>query len=149
MSGTIDRAARNAAAQTLRDFVAGRITNDAFEAAEPNTEDPAVLAAFDWAWILYDDVRSHRLTGRDRPHPADRREVLRWIVFLDTDLPFVWPGPQRNLYCDTGSLLPWRRKHARHALQRGCYDAYPFASHGDAKRALGRPRRLAETRRPL
>src|SRR5687768_10006252 len=91
---------RRPAARLFREFAAGRLTNDEFEDAWPQSADPAIVEIFDTAWHLYDDLREHRLVGRDTLSPPTLAAVQRWIRFLETDLPYGWPrlrrGPSRQ-----------------------------------------------------
>lgn len=43
------------------------------------------------AWLLSSDMKEHRLVGRYSVGPGERREVLRWILFLDSDFEYRWP----------------------------------------------------------
>jgi hypothetical protein len=73
-----DRAARDQLSQNLRLLVAGRISNDHFEDGIPGTDEDAAIAAFaDMAWLLYSDMKEHRLVGRHSIGPSECREVLR------------------------------------------------------------------------
>src|SRR5262249_42521171 len=150
----IDRDARDKAATQLRRFVSGKITNDEFEDSEIVTSDRAIKAIWGTAWCFYDDFKVHRLTGRHRLPPAQRRECLRWILFLDSDHEYVWPDislpgvdPLRRVrvgakylgFLMSGGLTA---EKARQFLAAGDYQAWPFASHVQYKGALRQPRRL-------
>ena len=90
---TLDRTSRRRIAELLRHFVAGRITNDEFVARSPRrSRDLAVRQILsEGAWFLYDDLHEHRLTGKYRLSPEAREQVARWVLFLETDLPYEWP----------------------------------------------------------
>ncbi|WP_299685815.1 hypothetical protein [uncultured Tateyamaria sp.] len=155
-SDVADRDARNKAALLLRRFAVGRITNDEFEDGAPTTADPAVAAIWDTAWVYYSDLREHRLRGPDRLHPDAKRAWVRWILFLDSDLPYRWPAirhpgndPEAGRRCD---LLAWligslSRVSATPEQERftnsGHYPVWPFSSVRDYKAALRNPKRLA------
>ena len=99
----IDRAARDRAALLLRRFAAGRLTNDDFVDAFPSSKtDPALRAVDQRAWALYDDFRTHRLTGRHALAPAGRREVARWVLFLQSDVEYTWPTRYSSSRSTTG-----------------------------------------------
>ncbi len=147
MDGSVDRDARNAAAQLLRDFIAGRIENFDFEAWEPVTDDPAIAELWAFAWHFYSDAKRHRLVGRHKLHPAERRELLRWLLFLDSDDAYVWPAKPNDPYGALHSVLPWQRKRARYFLNAGQFEAYPFATRRRVKAALRHPKRLSGQRR--
>ncbi|WP_143707314.1 hypothetical protein [Uliginosibacterium sp. TH139] len=92
----IDRLARDKFAELLRHLVAGQISNDEFEDNLPlGSSDRAVSAIF-WngAWMLYDDMREYKLTGKYRLPRDAKREVARWILFLKTDFEYEWPRIQ-------------------------------------------------------
>ncbi len=83
----IDPIARAELAEALRHLVSGQSTNDAFEERVPlPSEDPAIHAIYGFAWLLYDDLRTYRLRGRDRLAEDDRTLATRAIVFLHSDL---------------------------------------------------------------
>jgi hypothetical protein len=74
----IDRVARARAALLLRRFACSRLTNDDFVENFPrSTVDPALRAVEERAWGLYDDLHTHRLTGRYALTAAGMREVAR------------------------------------------------------------------------
>lgn len=155
----IDRAARDRLATSLRQLITGNITNDQFEARTPESrDDPAIVALADMAWLLYSDMKQHALVGPDSIGPSDRREVLRWIVFLDSDLEYRWPRmslpglqPLRRVRPALTRWLNWPNavsaEQAACFLAAGDHAAWPFISRADYKQALRAPRRLAGTRR--
>jgi hypothetical protein len=151
----IDRDARDKAAEVLRRFVSGKITNHEFENGEIVASDRAIKAIWGTAWCFYDDLKVHRLTGGHRLCPTQRREVLRWISFLDSDYEYVWPDisvpgadPLRRVrvgakylgFLMSGGALSAEK--ARQFLAAGDYQAWPFASRAQYKEALRQPRRL-------
>src|SRR5260221_9704596 len=89
----IDKAARTQLAESLRHLAAGVISNDEFEKRRPRkSQDVAVRQVFsEGAWFLYDDLREHRLIGKDKLSDSARTDLARWIVFLKTDLAYEWP----------------------------------------------------------
>jgi hypothetical protein len=151
----IDRKSRNITAAVLRRLMSGKITNDEFEntLAGACNADPAISAIGQMGWLLYSDLHEHYLVGKDRVGPFDRREVIRWILFLDSDFEYVWPklnlpgvDPLRRV-----RRLPWlhpfsdgvSKRDAAKFLEAGDYFAWPFASRAQFKYALRNPRRLA------
>ena len=147
MHSSVDRQARDAAVQILRGFIAGKVDNFDFEAAMPDTRDPAITALWHFAWYFYDDFNRHRLAGRFKLHPTERREFLRWVLFLDSDDPYVWPAKPSDPYRALESILPWQRRRARNFLKAGQFESYPFATRRREKTALRHPRRLSGLRR--
>lgn len=89
----IDRNSRRALREQLRHLAAGLVTNDAYEDSVPqHSPDRAIRQIhLEGAWYLYDDLRTHRLVGRDALDRQAKREVARWVLFLGTDLEYEWP----------------------------------------------------------
>ncbi len=154
----IDREARDRASQIMRDFISGKISNDAFADACPRTEDRAVYAIWDTAWLFYDDFKEHRLAGRYRLSPEQKRACVRWILFLHSDLPYVWPDIRfpgadpaarvepsiiRRFLSSLNAIGPER---AAEFLSAGHYPVWPFQKKADYKRSLNAPRLLAGRR---
>ena len=94
----IDRTQRDAARRVLRSFIGGEITNDDFEAQFPRSvEDSAIPAIKANVWMLYSDLRQHKLTGKHTPNAENRAILERCVLFLETDLEFKWPVPKISL----------------------------------------------------
>ena len=143
---SIDVQTRKQLAQLLRRFVAGLITNDEFESQLPRLHDLAARQVFsEGAWHLYDDLHEHRLTGKHRLDRATRAQIARWILFLETDLPYEWPVippfvvylvlPVVNLL----TLGATTRLVASYLQRGGDADVWPFRRRADYERALPRP----------
>ncbi|OAF08129.1 hypothetical protein AYJ54_15415 [Bradyrhizobium centrolobii] len=151
----INRPARDQLSRNLRRLIAGAITNHRFERSTPESEeDAAILAIADMSWLLYSDMKEHRLVGRYSIDPSWRREVLRWVLFLDNDFEYRWPrislpglSPMRRARPVVTRWLsgPNTISHERAAefLAAGDYNAWPFISRSEYKHAVGHPRRLA------
>lgn len=150
-AAVVDRAARNAAAQCLRQFASGRITNFALERCWPDSPDPVLRALGSTVWCFYDDFREHRLQGPFALSPTMRRAVSRWILFLHTDEPYVWPDvafpgvrPLRRHWLARGlGLLGVIARKERRFLASGDIAVWPFACAQDFDRARKRPRLLS------
>lgn len=168
-----DMAVRRRMAELLRQFAAGGLTNDEFEDAVPRSRDGAVQAMFLFAWGFYDDLFEHRLRGRHRLSPAQRRVFARCCLFLHSDLAYEWPKrakwlwrpqklkrdardpwwkpdetvPDSVLFCRKRMrALARRREEAvdRRLKQRAVDDRiWPFRRMADYKAALKRPPYLA------
>ena len=154
----IDRTARDSAAQILRSFISGKLTNFAFEELQPKTDDPVIAAIWDTCWLFYDDFKAHRLEGQSRLCVEQRKSCVRWIVFLHSDLDYRWPsfpqpGSDPKIRISTGF---WRRvfcgafglpqQDAIKFTRAGHYAVWPFISVQDYKRAIRSPRLLAGAR---
>ena len=89
----VDRKARDEFAELLRHFVAGRMTNDAFEDQVPLPSKDLAIFEIWWlaAWPLYDDFDEHTLTEEYRASDDERREISKCILFLKTDQEYQWP----------------------------------------------------------
>ena len=89
-SKTISVERRRTAAALLRELVGGRITNDELEDGWPvGPGDPALNGVFDFVWLHYDDLWTHRFQGTEEAATA----LLRCARFLESDLPYVWLKP--------------------------------------------------------
>jgi hypothetical protein len=159
---TIDRPARDQLSRNIRLLVSGKISNDQFEDGIPETGDAAIMAFAGMTWLLYNDMYEHRLIGRYAIEPGTRREVLRWVLFLDSDCQYRWPKmylpglqPLRRIRPTLLRWLSWPNaispEHASQFLTAGDRLAWPFISRTEYKSALKNPRRLAgnANRRPL
>ncbi len=150
----VDRVARSEAAMLLRRFASGQLTNDQFDNNMPVTPDPAIAAIWDTAWAYYSDFKEHRLTGQDRLHPDTKRAWIRWIMFLDTELKYLWPAisqPGNDPVAQRESAVAaWLRavfvredksSNAGIFESTGHYPVWPFISQKDYREALRNPRR--------
>ena len=147
----IDREARKLAALLLRRFAASRLTNDDFESEYPQSKvDPALRAIEERAWALYDDFHTHRLTGRNALTAAGRREVARWVLFLQSDVEYSWPTSYSfmQIYNWPMNLLTlgWWERRKQETFQAfaksGEFTVWPFRTRTDYEAAVGRPRFL-------
>ena len=143
----VDSSSRRLAAEMLRQFAAGRLTNDELEERWPRSLDPAIAVVREAAWFLYSDLREYRLTGPDRLPGLVRKQVVRWVLFLHTDLPYEWPvpSPAQNLARQLVGLLTLgvsARLWAGRLSARGEVDLWPFIRRADFQAALRHPRLL-------
>lgn len=145
----VDRAARDAVAEGLRGLISGRLTNDEYEMAYPaRTDDPVIEAVYQTAWYLYSDTEEYRLKGAYALHPSHRREALRWLLFLDSNRPYVWPKRYAAGWANRGdaykrvSLFGGRARAKRFFAGRD-HTVWPFTSCADFAHALRNPERLA------
>ena len=142
----IDRESRRRLAELLRHFAAGLVSNDEFEDRCPRgSKDLAVGQILDQgAWFLYDDLHEHRLTGAYRLTNDDRKNVARWILFLESTLRYEWPVVPFAVrlaflpfsVCTFGLLgrpVQW------YADRGGPVDVWPFRRRSDYEAALKQP----------
>ncbi|HEV7507825.1 MAG TPA: hypothetical protein VGS07_23275 [Thermoanaerobaculia bacterium] len=146
----VDRDARDKMVLLIRRLVAGRITNDEFEAGLPfGSSDPAVMEVYHRGlWSFYSDLSEHRLVGSHRLSRTARREVARFILFLKSDLNYEWPCRQlwKELLWMLAGLLtlgvagrlywPWIGTH-------GEVRVWPFLRKEDFEQAVRHPCYLA------
>jgi hypothetical protein len=142
----IDRFARNQAAEAIRHFATGQITNWQFIKQYPTSrKDPAIWALDDTVWCLYDDFRTHTLIGKDALTKEGKKEVARWLTFLYSDEEYLWPRIGRpGLRRDPEPwLLSWLFGFGPGRWKRfkasGDYDVWPFIKREDFDRARKKP----------
>jgi hypothetical protein len=144
----IDRRARDRLAEQLRHLAGGRITNDEFEDSLPGSHDRAVREVERAAWMLYSDLREHRLTGSDALPREVRRAIARSIVFLHSDLEYEWPPhPCVGFRRVVGTVLSFGlipKYFDRRYKASGEFEAWPFIRSADLERAAQMPRLLAQ-----
>jgi len=94
----VNREKRNLARHLVEKFLAGEITNDDLTNAYPCREksDRAIPAIYDRLWGFWDDIDTHKLTGKYELTPEEKALFERCIAFLNSDLEYEWP------------LLEWR-----------------------------------------
>jgi hypothetical protein len=89
-SRIVEPGRRRKAARLIREFVAGEITNDELDDQWPlGPGDPALNGVFEFVWVHYDDLSTHRFRGNE----VSAANLLRCAKFLETDLPYVWKRP--------------------------------------------------------
>lgn len=149
MATTIDRAGRDRLSEALRHFLSGQITNFTFiERAPFQSADRAVREIDNAVWGLYDDMRQHRLTGRDAPSAQHKEAAARCVLFLQTDLQWEWPvksfGETLVAFVTDLLTLGLLRSHRRRQYEAaGDFSVWPFVRRADYDAALQAPRLLA------
>lgn len=145
----VDREARDILAEQLRHLISCQITNDEFERAVEWSRDQAVTAVYGMAWRLYDDLHEHRMTGLHHIPRNGRREIARWILFLQSDRVYEWP--RYNFVHTVNSPLNlitfgwWDRRRARCFAElqaAGDWDVWPFLRRDDFEDARSDPHLL-------
>jgi len=146
-SELVDRDDRKQLASALRKLATGKLTNFAFEDLVPfRTQDAGVRAVADHAWYLYSDLHEHELRGEAALTREGRREVARWLLFLDTDVEYEWP----DMRWARAALVPFNVLSLGAAgaamrwwlARRGALDVWPFIRRSDLDVAMRRwPRR--------
>jgi hypothetical protein len=140
----IDRVARKRSAESLRHFLGGQITNEEFLRRYPNSKaDPAIWALDDTVWCLYDDIITHKLSGKYAIPNELKKDAARWLMFLYSDKEYRWPkigAPGFRHYpswfCRTFNFARKRFDRFRAA---GDYSVWPFLQREDFEDARQRP----------
>jgi hypothetical protein len=138
----IDRVARKQAAETLRHFVSGQITNDEFIRRYPYSKrDPVIWALDDTVWCLYDDISTHKLTGEYAITKEFKKQVARWLMFLYSDEEYLWPRIGRPGFRSSSESLwlSWIFGFGQSRLKRfmasGDFEVWPFLKREDFEEA--------------
>ena len=141
----IDRDARSKLSEAARALIAGRITNDEFESRIPRSEDPAIREIYmKGFWPNYADLKEHRMIGVAKWTGEKREFASRCIMFLKSDLPYVWPArsPLASLVRSVANLLTFgtlSRTDRRLLEQIGDTSEWPFRCREDYTAALESP----------
>jgi len=140
----IDRTARNRAAETIRRFVTGQITNKEFIRRYPDSKnDPVIWALDDTVWCLYDDIRTHKLSGEYALTKEFKTEVARWLMFLYSDAEYQWPQIGKPGFRQTPSwfcrVFPFAQKRFERFRAAGDYSVWPFLRPADFEDARRKP----------
>jgi hypothetical protein len=145
----IDREARRRAAEAIRHYVCGVITNREFERRYPVSKaDPVIHALNDSLWPTYEDIFTHRLAGGNAATEEMKGRVARWLVFLYSGEEYRWPrigdSGFRDLRADS-----WLGKVVRAVfgygersssfMARGDYEVWPFLRREEYEEALRKP----------
>jgi hypothetical protein len=100
----VDCEARRRAAQLVRRFGDGEITNDEFEDDWPDSRDDRALRAVGtMLWGSYSDLYPHRLVGKHALAEEGRRLFRRCALFLESDREYEWP---RDSFTGIGGFGP-------------------------------------------
>ena len=148
----IHRPSRDRLALALRRYAAKRITNDQLAEIDVDWRDRGAVAVKEMAWRLYDDMHTHKAVGRHALNSTGRRMVARWVMFLHSDLEYVWP--EYNFMRAAPGILSaftlgwWGRREGRRwreFLDAGDFEVWPFIDKESESGARNRPKFLAAT----
>ena len=149
----IHRESRKVLAEALRHYVSGQITNDDLDSVEVDWRDRGAIAVKEMAWSLYDDLEQHKATEKHYLNDEARREIAKWVVFLHSDNEYLWPEYSFiqiiNWPMNILTLGWWERmkkKKWEQFLEAGEYEAWPFCSKAELKKAVSKPRLLRGNR---
>jgi len=89
----VDSVARINAAEALKDFRDGQITNFDFEGRWPcyDDRDRGLHAIETMIWRSYDDFRGHTLTGEHGLSDESRLVFDRCVLLLLSECEYAWP----------------------------------------------------------
>ena len=136
----IDRESRDQVALALRRFASGRLTQNELYARTTrveNSPDVGVATLAEAIYWQFLNLGPKRLVGRHALTPEGRRDVARWVLFLRSNEPYVWPerGPSLG---DIGRALltvgkSWIAKCEQRS-QTGDESFWPFVSRQQLER---------------
>jgi hypothetical protein len=88
----VNREKRLLARRLIEGFAGGTVTSREIDADFPRDKvDRALGAIWRELWFLWDDFRTHTLTGKYAPTSEQRALINRCIAFLGSDLEYEWP----------------------------------------------------------
>ena len=142
---------RDKAAELLRQFASGRITNFELENCWPSSKDQAILNLDSTIWCFYDDFKEHKLQGPFALTPKMKRVVARWIVFLHTNEPYQWPNIaypgvrplHRSWIVRRLGLINLVTRAEQRFMNAGSFEVWPFISVQSYENARKRPKLLS------
>lgn len=140
----VDRSSRDKLTEALRQYVSERITNDTLDDIKVDKRDHGVVAVKDAAWHLYDDLHEHKAVESFYIDNKGRKEIARWIVFLQSDEEYIWP--KMNIIDLILSILTfgiYRKRQLNRWKKVGDLSVWPFGSKNDLKKAIAKPKLLA------
>jgi hypothetical protein len=88
----VDTEKRRAAAELIREFAVGQLTNDEFDEQYPRSEDKAIQTIGNVLWLSWDDRFTHRLEGRYQLTDQQKAVFERCMAFLQTELEYTGPS---------------------------------------------------------
>jgi retron-type reverse transcriptase len=145
----INRESRNNLALALKQYVSGRISNDDLDDIEVDWRDRGALHIKEMAWLLYDDMKNHYAKGDFYLNKEARHEIAGWIVFLHSDLEYIWPEYsfiQINNWLMNFLTFGWweRMKQMKwnEFKEAGDFEVWPFINKTDLNRVMNNPRYL-------
>jgi hypothetical protein len=142
---TVDPQARAILAESTRWLIGARVTNYQFDDSVPKSDDQAIREIYNqFLWLLYCDLREHRLVGRDKLSREQRDAATRCVLFLKAGLPYLWSILSRgqSALLTIGNLLTFGlagRIYFRRLSSAGDMKYWPFLSQSQYAAALDAP----------
>ena len=140
----VDRSSRDKLAEALRQYVSGRITNDTLDDIKVDKKDHGAVAVKEASWYLYDDLHEHKAVESFYIDNKGRKEIARWIVFLQSDEEYIWP--KMSILGFILSMLTfglYRKMQQKRWKKVGDLSVWPFGSKNDLNKAIVKPKLLA------
>jgi hypothetical protein len=135
----IDRHARDIAADALREFMVGSISNEEYERRYPRSKaDPALWEVYVQVWFFYSDLKTHTLTGKHALNEERRAFLERCILFLKSDFDFQWPRQKFRTWYGILRVLGLGRIVKRREEQEmsiGDVEVWPFLKKAEYEEA--------------
>jgi hypothetical protein len=126
----VDRSARNIAADVIREFMEGSISNREYERRYPRSNDDLALREiYVQIWFLYSDLKEHNLSGKHALKDEPRTFLDRCILFLRSDLEFQWPRQKFRPWYGIFRIIGLGRfidRRERGELDMGNVNVWPF-----------------------
>ena len=126
----VDRQARDIAADSLRAFVKGSISNEEYERRYPKSkDDPALWEIYVQVWFFYSDLRAHTLTGKYAVNDEGRAFLERCILFLKSNVEFQWPRQKFRPWYGILRLFgfgPTLKRREKEEMSIGDTGVWPF-----------------------
>ena len=138
----IDRVSRDKLAETLRQYVSGRITNYTLDDLQTNNKDQGVKAISHAAWFLYDDLHEHKAVGNYKLDKENKHDISKCIVFLQSNEEYLWSNPSIRQNLITIFTFGLYKKISL-TDKDGDVKAWPFFKNKELKNAQKNPKLLA------
>ena len=126
----VNRHNRDIAADLLRQFTEGSLSNQEYEKKYPRSkDDPALWEIYVQVWFFYSDLKTHKLAGKHAPNEEQRAFLERCILFLKSDYEFQWPRQRFRPWDGILRLLGFKRTLKRQdesEMSIGDKDVWPF-----------------------
>jgi len=91
----IDRKNRKLVIEATRQYVGGFIDNDSYDDIlfyKFRSEDAGLNEVVNQLWHCYDDLSTHKNSGKHRLSVESRSDIARYILFLQSDIEYRWPN---------------------------------------------------------
>lgn len=140
----IDRTSRDKLAEALRQYASGRITNYAFDDIDVDKRDLGAVEVKHAVWHLYDDLYEHKAVNNFYINKNARKEIARWIVFLQSDKEYIWPKMSViDMLLSVLTFGFYGKLLQKQWGKMGDSDAWPFIDKNELNKVISKPKLLA------